>query len=277
MFYFSCFRRPPTKTNKPRVRMTSWAAERSAILSLMLDEVSGTEEMVTIRQDFCRVSDCIESCGSEHGRTTSAAAWQKGWTSRAATGTLCMTSMATYNIRVAQTAQEARVASSPRICFSPSLYRQCPTLASLCWDGYLSLLLFLILSYYAHHKICTAFFISAAFSSRVNRLNAETNTEDGCTRVIQGPSIETWQWIHDNRSESGMDSRPLYPLSVLAARRGGMAPSSSSLRLADSDWYHSNHRFRLPSGCHWLSSLILQRNGMENIVFSRRAYFSLVF
>ena len=43
--------------------MTSWTPARSILLSQLLDDVVGTEEMVRIRQDFCRISDCIRSTG----------------------------------------------------------------------------------------------------------------------------------------------------------------------------------------------------------------------
>ena len=33
----------------------------------MLDEVSGTEETVGIRQDYCRVQDCMVSCTENTG------------------------------------------------------------------------------------------------------------------------------------------------------------------------------------------------------------------
>ena len=42
--------------------MPSWTPERSTILSLLLDEVVGTEEMIHIRQDYCRIYDCFRSC-----------------------------------------------------------------------------------------------------------------------------------------------------------------------------------------------------------------------
>ena len=37
----------------------SWTPEKSSILSLLLDKVVGTQEMIDIRQDFCRLDDCI--------------------------------------------------------------------------------------------------------------------------------------------------------------------------------------------------------------------------
>ena len=41
--------------------MTSWTPVRSVLLSQLLDNVVGTEEMVRIRQDYCRIFDCIRS------------------------------------------------------------------------------------------------------------------------------------------------------------------------------------------------------------------------
>ena len=41
--------------------MSGWTPERSTLLSMLLDEVTGTPEMIEIRQDFCRLDDCILS------------------------------------------------------------------------------------------------------------------------------------------------------------------------------------------------------------------------
>ena len=43
--------------------MTSWTPTRSTLLSKLLDDVVGTEEMVRIRQDYCKIRDCIQSTG----------------------------------------------------------------------------------------------------------------------------------------------------------------------------------------------------------------------
>ena len=42
--------------------MSGWTPERSTLLSMLLDEVTGTPEMIEIRKDFCRLRDCIASC-----------------------------------------------------------------------------------------------------------------------------------------------------------------------------------------------------------------------
>ena len=44
--------------------MASWTPTRSVLLSQLLDDVVGTEEMVKIRQDYCRIWDCINSTGT---------------------------------------------------------------------------------------------------------------------------------------------------------------------------------------------------------------------
>ena len=44
-----------------RYRMSSLTPDRSAILSQLLNEVTGTEEAIKIRQDYCKIDDCIKS------------------------------------------------------------------------------------------------------------------------------------------------------------------------------------------------------------------------
>ena len=41
--------------------MTNWNPARSVLLPQLLDDVVGTEEMVYIRQDYCRIWDCLMS------------------------------------------------------------------------------------------------------------------------------------------------------------------------------------------------------------------------
>ena len=43
--------------------MSNWTPQQSTILSMLLDEVSGTPEMIDIRQDYCRLEDCFRSGG----------------------------------------------------------------------------------------------------------------------------------------------------------------------------------------------------------------------
>ena len=44
--------------------MASWNPARSVLLSRLLDDVVGTEEMVHIRQDYCRIFDSMRTTGT---------------------------------------------------------------------------------------------------------------------------------------------------------------------------------------------------------------------
>ena len=42
--------------------MSRWSPDRSSLLSLLLDEVTGTQEAMEIRQDYAMISDHLMSC-----------------------------------------------------------------------------------------------------------------------------------------------------------------------------------------------------------------------
>ena len=44
--------------------MSSWTPARFILLSQLLDDVVGTEQMMRIRQDYCKITDFIRSTGS---------------------------------------------------------------------------------------------------------------------------------------------------------------------------------------------------------------------
>ena len=41
--------------------MADWSPEHNTYLSALLDDVTGSEEVVRIRQDYCKISDCVNS------------------------------------------------------------------------------------------------------------------------------------------------------------------------------------------------------------------------
>ena len=200
----SCFRRLSTtlnNKNKPSEEMASWTPERSAILSLILDEVSGTEEMVNIRMDRCRLGDCIESCAKNLCQyyTGSKA---EGLNLPGSDHDYMWDINGKYNIRVAQTEHEARVASSPRT-----------STLLLCTDGVhpgFALLRWLspipdpILQ--RASQTMNGFPHLSSFLFMRERLHSY-NPGGRVTYTIQGPSIEQWTDYSD-RSESGMDFVP---------------------------------------------------------------------
>ena len=184
--------------------MANWTPERSAILSLMLDEVSGTEEIIATRQDYCRVEDYIRSCYLNTGfyYTGSKA---EGLDLPGSDDDYMWDINGIYNIRVAQTIQEARVASSPRI----STLLLCtdnvhPGFALLRWLSISSPIPHPLLLRASQYMYGFPHLSSFLFTREC--LQAD-NPGHGYTRVIQGPSIETWS-EYDDRSESGVDSVP---------------------------------------------------------------------
>ena len=207
LLYLSCFRGLLKTLNDTNIHsneiMANWTAEKSTILSLMLDKVSGTEEIIAIRQDFCRMHDCMESCALNVGFY---------FTGSKAEGLDLPDSDRDYmwdinealNIRVAQT-QETSVASSPR---SASLL--------LCTDnvhpGFV-LLRWLSNSPLIRHPILLRasqimkgflHLSSFLFTREILQFYNES-LNSSITHVIQGPSLEFWGEYSD-RSASGTDS-----------------------------------------------------------------------
>ena len=45
--------------------MGSWTLEHNEYLSCLLDNVTGTEKMVRIRKDYCKIHDSVRSCISK--------------------------------------------------------------------------------------------------------------------------------------------------------------------------------------------------------------------
>ena len=45
--------------------MASWTSDHSMILSLLMEDVVGTKEMINIRQDYCKLHDCLFSIDTE--------------------------------------------------------------------------------------------------------------------------------------------------------------------------------------------------------------------
>ena len=204
MFHVSEDCRQHLKHESLNSEMANWTSERSAILSLMLDEVSGTEEMVATRQDACRVWDCMASCYQNKG-TYYTGSKAEGLNLPGSDQDYMSDINGQYNIQVAQTTQEACVASSPRsatlLLCTDNVH---PGFALLRWLSPIPHSLLLRSS-----QNMGGFPHLSSFLFMRERLQAqnETNPGDGYTRAIQGPSIETWTESMD-RSQSGVDVVP---------------------------------------------------------------------
>ena len=183
--------------------MASWTSERSAILSMMLDVVSGTEKIVTTRQDFARVCDCIASClvkTSPHYFTGSKA---EGLDLPGSDEDYMYDINGKYNIRVVQTTQETRVASSPRTSFLLfSTDGVHPGFALLRWLSPIPHPLLLCAS---QNLNGLSYLSSSLFTRETQKANQPQADAERTTTCIQGPSIESWDDFMD-KSKSGVDN-----------------------------------------------------------------------
>ena len=218
--------------------MASWTPERSSFLTLLLDEVVGTEEMVKIRKENCRIYDMIYSCIEKENRY---------FTGSKAEGLDLPGSDYDYmydindsnNIRVIQTMQDAFGSPIENILY-------------LCTDNVP--VGFAMLRYNTHFRnlklLRTSQYINGVlyFSSSqyvrymFSALKSKTSKE---TFAIQGPSVEHWSEYYDT-SKSGDDRVfsihcPLWPSGaeewVNRARQCGW-PTSRDIESITSFGYH---------------------------------------
>ena len=178
--------------------MTSWTPARSILLSQLLDDVVGTEEMVRIRQDYCRIYDCIMSTGY-HITTYYTGSKAEGLDLPGSDRDLMSNINNVHDMQVTETKQGAQAATHRNIfvmstenvppCFvmlrsvSPIHDRD---LLNACQDMNNSLYL----------------------SSFLFVHNATIDFREWCPTLTinrQGPSIEGWSAYMD-RSQSGTDS-----------------------------------------------------------------------
>ena len=178
--------------------MASWTPVRSATLSLLLDEVVGTAEMVKTRQEYCRLDDCLKSSI----KTTAVY-----YTGSKAEGLDLPGSDDDYmldindmcNIEVMQTEQNTHGSSSQNI-LHVCTKNVPPGFAILRLDKHCHDPLLLRVS-----RGINGVPHLSSFLFMQERLQNEDQTN---ARVaIQGPSIERWN-EYDVRSEPGTDNVP---------------------------------------------------------------------
>ena len=181
--------------------MANWTAERSAILSLMLDEVSGTEEIINTRQEFCRVRDCIMSCAT-NTRFNFTGSKAEGLELPGSDGDYMWDINDAFRIRVAQTTQDICDASQSTCTLLLCTDNVHPGFALLRWLSSIPRFL-LRLSQNINGFPHLSSFLFMRYDLDLNA----RKPRDGETCAIQGPAIESWDEYMD-RSESGTDRVP---------------------------------------------------------------------
>ena len=218
--------------------MSRWTPDQSSLLSMLLDEVVGTQEMIDIRQDFCRLYDCIKSNHSGNWYFTGSKA--EGLYLPESDYDFMFDVNALFEIKVFQTLQEidddqfyylllctdnvplgfALLQSmNPTPCGSPDCFIS-PCLQNI--NGV--------------HLPCLSsnLFVQHNIDHNILKKNP------GDTHKRQGPSIERWTAYAD-KSESGTDNVPSIHCTFW--------PNSAS------EWTRRSRHFGWPS-THDISSII---------------------
>ena len=181
--------------------MSRWTAEISALLSLLLDDVTGTKKVVAIRQDFCQLDDCMKSNfpleGSKVYFTGSKA---EGLDLPGSDMDFMLDINGTDGINVVQSLHESP-APSPYGVFYLCTKNTPPGFALLrcIKPGILALINISIQSVNGQHYLS-----SSLIGDNTTKMSTSLNTPYCIKTARQGPSIEHWT-ILDNPSGPGTD------------------------------------------------------------------------
>ena len=176
--------------------MGSWTSEHNTYLSHLLDDVTGTEEMVRIRRDYCKIYDCMASIDIHNINVY--------FTGSKAEGLDLPGSDIDYMFDINNNFDIAVSASAEDLVHSTRANKLLivtdnvpPGFALIKCDS-------------IYHHVLRAAIVNIgdnAYLSSQELLSAMTASKSTETRRIQGPSIETWTEFQDT-SKSGQDNVP---------------------------------------------------------------------
>ena len=175
--------------------MEGWTPEHNTYLSYLLDDATGSEEMVKMRQDFCKINDCIGSINPHNVNVYYTGSKAEGLDLPGTDHDYMFDINNMYDVAVSESTED--LVQSPRTnkllivtdnISSAFALLKCVSLHSL--------LLRRAMVYMGDN----AYLSSQEFLSLSNSLKSETET-----RRIQGPSVESWSEASDT-SEPGQDN-----------------------------------------------------------------------
>ena len=189
--------------------MSTLTPERSTVLSTLLDEVTGTEEAIKIRQDSCRIEDCVKSMALPGN-------FRQHFTGSKAEGLNLKGSDEDYmidindglNIQVEQILDDSPETSAYNRFYLCTKHTH-PGFALLRYVDQRTphpILLFALKSSIDNHlylssdlvvKTCDTFMKSIGIPGNINSTNAR-----------QGPSLESWHDVQAGKNISGSDYVP---------------------------------------------------------------------
>ena len=178
-------------------RMANWSPEHNTFLSALLDDVTGTEEIVRIRMDYCKILDCISSSLPDKVNNYYTGSKAEGLDLPWSDDDFMYDINGIYDIEVSESIQEL-VRSTRRNKLLIITDNVPPAFTMLkCITMQNPLLL------------CSAVPMNNELylSSQQVVSSPWLQTEKMETRQIQGPSVEVWGEYTD-KSESGRDNVP---------------------------------------------------------------------
>ena len=177
--------------------MESLTAEHNTYLSYLLDDVTGTEDIVKMRKDYCKISDCIGSCNSTSTNKYFTGSKAEGLDLPGSDDDYMIDINNTYYIEVSESMED--LLQSTRANKLLIVTDNVPPAFALlkCVSVYDQSLRRAMVNMGDN-----AYLSSQEFLSSLNLFKFETGT-----RRIQGPSVETWHEFQDT-SEAGRDNVP---------------------------------------------------------------------
>ena len=182
--------------------MANWTPDHSTILSKMLDEVTGTPEMIAIRQDFCKIDDCLKSQDYQFNMyfTGSKA---EGLELPGSDEDFMMDINKEFNIKVIQSLDELPD-RSPKSILLMSAENVPPGFALLQHVNHTSHTMHPMLIFSTQKMNGLQYLTSDWMVENYLFQTFLRGADQFCSRRRQGPSVETWTDYGDT-SESGTD------------------------------------------------------------------------
>ena len=250
----------------------SWTPDKSSLLSLMLDDVVGTQEIIDIRQDYCRLTDCIRSddSGDSWYFTSSKA---EGLQLPGSDEDYMLDVNTFFNIKVVQTIQEIDETNQ---CHKFLMYTENVPLG-------FALLQSVNTCPFPHCSIYQCLqningmhvpFLSSDLFVQYTTDHYIFGKDPGDTHKRQGPSIEIWNAYEDVESKPVLIMFPLY-----TAHSGHIlhqsGPNVLGTSMAIITWYIVYHWLWLPSCSRRISTFWYKIDRMAHIVLSGRKGISM--
>ena len=177
--------------------MTDWSPEHNKYLSALLDDVTGSEEVVRMRQDYCKIHDCIFSTNPDNVNMHYTGSKAEGLDLPGSDDDYMIDINKMYDIEVSESVHDL-IRSTRRNKLLIITDNVPPAFAMLkCVTLQNPLLLRSVVPMNNESYLSSQKFVSSPWQ--------QPKTTD--TSRIQGPSVEVWT-EYDDTSESGRDNVP---------------------------------------------------------------------